>query len=148
MGSGDGGDDRGGEDGGRIGNVAMLFYVGELVAESGDVNVGERGGEAFHEGMLHARAGSVSEDEELVSGGRNEQERGDAAGIGNWEVEKFSGGHSDGILAEGGKACGGEKQNPISKTGVRGTQRRTFRGDTEFNGRPYLVRSIACNVAG
>jgi hypothetical protein len=118
MGSGDGGDDGRGEDGGRVRNVAMLFDVGELVPEGGDVNVGERGGEAFHEGMLHPRAGSMSEHEELVSGGRNEQERGDVAGIGNWEVEKFSGGHGDGILAEGGNGCGGEKQPSTRKTGV------------------------------
>jgi hypothetical protein len=68
--------------------------------------------------MLHAGAGPVSEDEELVSVGRKEQERGDVPGIGNWEVEKFSGGHGDGILAEGGNVCGGERQPPTRKTGV------------------------------
>jgi hypothetical protein len=148
MSRGDGSDDGRGENRRRIGNVAMLFHVGELVAESRDVNVGERGGEAFHEGMLHAGAGPMSEHEELVRGGRNEQERGDVAGIGNWEVDKFSGGHGDGILAEGGNACGGEKQPPIRKIAVWGTQRRTFGADTEFNGEPYLVRGIACKVAG
>jgi hypothetical protein len=104
MGNSDGGDDRGGKDSGRIGNVAMLFHIGELVAEGRDVNIGERGGEAFHEGMLHARAGSVREDEELLRSGRNEQERRDVARIGNWEAEKFSGRHGDGILAEDGNA--------------------------------------------
>jgi hypothetical protein len=54
--------------------------------------------------MLHARAGSVREDEELLRSGRNEQERRDVARIGNWEAEKFSGRHGDGILAEDGNA--------------------------------------------
>ena len=117
MRRGDGGDDGRGENSGRVRNVAMLFHVGELVAEGGNVNVGERGGEAFHEGMLHAGASSVGEDEELVSVGRKEEERGDVAEIGNWEVEKFSGGHGDRILAEGGNRCGGEKQPHTRKTG-------------------------------
>ena len=100
MRRGDGGDDGRGENSGRVRNVAMLFHVGELVAEGGNVNVGERGGEAFHEGMLHAGASPVSEDKKLTSGGRNKGERGDVAGIGDWEVEEFSGRHGDGILAE------------------------------------------------
>jgi hypothetical protein len=93
-----------------------LFHVRELVPEGGDVNVGERGGKAFHEGMLHAGAGPVSEDEKLTSGGRDEGERGDVAEVGDWKVEKFSGGHGDGILAEGENVCGSETKTPYAKS--------------------------------
>jgi hypothetical protein len=86
VGRGNGGADGGVANGGRIGSPAALFHVRKLIAQCRDMNCRKIGRQAHHEGMQHARTGTMCHDETGFGLRRTAQDSGHARGCADIDV--------------------------------------------------------------
>lgn len=74
---------------GRIGPLRSALHVRKLVAQRRDAAFGESFGGRRHEGVCHARAGTVREDVARARIGGQQEEAGNGLRIGNRDLDRL-----------------------------------------------------------